>query len=89
MALGADRRDITRLVLSSAGALTACGVALGVAMAVAASRWIEAQLFGVSATEPVVYLGVSGLVVTVALAATWRPARAASHVDPAIVLKAE
>jgi predicted permease len=89
MALGADRRDVGRLVLGSSLRLVAAGVMLGLAGAWLASRWIESQLFGVTGTYPFTYAGVALLVFATALLATWHPARQAASVDPAITLRAE
>lgn len=89
MALGADRRRIARLVLGSTCVATALGVVIGLALSAATSRWIEAQLFAVTRTEPSVYISVAALVAGATLLATWRPARQAARVDPAITLRAE
>jgi ABC-type antimicrobial peptide transport system permease subunit len=89
MALGADRWRIRRMILRSAGLLAAAGLAIGLAAAAGLTRFIEAQLFGVSAASPIVYGAVAAAVVVAAVVAAWRPASHAAGVDPAITLKAE
>jgi ABC-type antimicrobial peptide transport system permease subunit len=89
MALGADRRDVRRLVLGSSLRLIIAGVAVGAAGAVLAGRWLESQLFSVTATDAPTYAVVGTTVLVTALAATWFPARRAARVDPAITLRAE
>lgn len=89
MALGAARGDIRRMVLGSSIALAVTGVALGLAGAIAASRVIDAQLYGVSPTDPATYGGVIIVVLVTAVAATWSPTRRAARVDPAVTLRSE
>ena len=83
MALGADQRDILRLVLSQGLGLVLAGVALGIGGAFALTRVMESLLFHVSATNPTTYVGVTALFISVALAASYVPARRAARVDPA------
>jgi putative ABC transport system permease protein len=87
MALGADRRRIGRLVVGSSMRLVALGAALGVAGAIAASRAVQSQLFGVSATDPATLALVTLGVAATALLATWQPARQAARIDPKVLLK--
>jgi predicted permease len=89
MALGAGASDIRRLVLGSSARLVVVGAVIGAALALAATRWIDAQLYGVSALDPATYGGVVAAVLIAALAAAWLPAREASQVDPAVTLRAE
>jgi putative ABC transport system permease protein len=89
LALGAGRADVRRLVLSSSMRLVLTGTLFGIAGALAASRAIESQLFGVVGTDPSTYAVVAALVVVTAMAATWHPARQASRVDPAVTLRSE
>jgi predicted permease len=89
MALGADRRSISRMVLGSSARLVLWGAALGSGAALLTSRWIESQLFGVSPTDPATYVAVSAAIVATALLATWHPAHQAARVDPAITLRTE
>ena len=87
MALGADARRISRLVLGSAFRLVAAGAILGIAGAVAAGRWAQSQLFGVSAADPGIIAVVTLGVAAAALLATWQPARHAARIDPRTLLK--
>jgi putative ABC transport system permease protein len=89
MALGADRRDISRLVLRSAVTMVGIGAVIGIAGALVAARWTASQFFGVTATSPWIYLAVTAVVVLTSILATWRPARSAARVDPAITLRSE
>jgi predicted permease len=86
-ALGAERRDVLRLVLGQALGLALPGVALGIGGAFALTRVMEGLLFHVSATNPTTYVGVAALFVSVALAASYLPARRATRVDPAAALR--
>jgi predicted permease len=87
MALGADGRAIAGLVLGSSLRLVALGAVLGVAASVAVSRWVQSQLYGVSAVDPATLAGVVVVVGVVAAAATWHPARQACRVDPTELLR--
>jgi predicted permease len=87
LALGAAPRQIRALVFASAGSLVLLGGAVGIGGALAASRWTQSQLFGVSATDPFTIVLVTLLVVATALLATWQPARQAARVDPSLLLK--
>jgi putative ABC transport system permease protein len=89
LALGAARADISRLVVGSSLTLVVAGAVLGLVAAAILSRWVSAQLFGVTGTDPLTYVTVTFAVVTSALLATWQPARQAARVDPAITLKSE
>ena len=89
MALGADRRDVLRLVLGQGLRLVGIGVALGVASGAALSRLLSSLLFGLSPFDPIAYVSVSLFLVAVALAATYLPARRATQVDPMIALRYE
>jgi ABC-type antimicrobial peptide transport system permease subunit len=89
MALGADRASVRWMVLGSALRAVLLGTALGLGASAVASQWIAAQLYGVTATDPVTYLSVAALILITAMFATWWPARKAAGVDPAITLRAE
>lgn len=89
MALGAAPGQVSRFVLASSLWLILLGLAVGLAAALAAARYIESQLFGVTPTDPVTLLSVAAVVAVAATLATWHPARRASRVDPAITLRAE
>jgi len=89
IALGAQRRDVLRLVLVQGTRLTLLGVAVGVLAALAFSRLLATLLFGVSATDPLTFAGVSALLAFVALLACFIPARSATRVDPIVALRHE
>jgi ABC-type antimicrobial peptide transport system permease subunit len=89
MALGAQASDVRRLFLGHGLKLVAAGLALGVAAALTLSRLMASLLFGVGPTDPVTYAAVSLLLGTVALVATWLPARRAARVDPVVALRTD
>jgi predicted permease len=89
VALGADTMAIRRFVLGSSLRLVLLGGAAGIGLALLSSRWLQSQLFGISAVDPSTY-GAATLVAVVGSAiATWLPARHAAKVDPAITLRRE
>jgi len=89
MALGADARHVLGLVVRQGLSMALVGTAIGVAGAVALSRWIEALLFGVSATDPATFAVVVGTLLAVAAIACYIPAWRATRVDPTTALRAE
>ena len=89
MALGADARSVLRLIVGNGLALVGAGVALGVAGSMALAPFLSAQLFRVSARDPITLLAVAALVVTVAVVACWLPARRTLTVEPNTALRAE
>jgi putative ABC transport system permease protein len=86
-ALGAGRRQLAWLVIGEGLGLAAAGIAGGVVIALLASRVLVTLLFGISATDATTYAVVAAALVALALAATWLPARSASRVDPAALLR--
>jgi putative ABC transport system permease protein len=89
MALGAQRRDVVRLVVGQGLALAVIGVAVGLAAAFALTRFISTLLFRVNATDPVTFGAISLLLSLVAVLASYLPARRATHVDPLVALRYE
>jgi len=89
VALGAAPGDILRLVVGQGFALAAAGAVLGIAGALALSRFVSGMLFGVPATDPVTFGAVAALLVAVALLACYLPARRALRVDPVVALRCE
>ncbi|HKV50404.1 MAG TPA: ABC transporter permease [Gemmatimonadaceae bacterium] len=89
MALGARRKDVTRMVLVQGGRVVVVAIGLGLVGALGAGRLIRSQLFGVSATDPLTLAAVTLGLGVVALAACYLPARRAARVDPMIALRAE
>ncbi|HMY75517.1 MAG TPA: ABC transporter permease, partial [Blastocatellia bacterium] len=89
MALGAQARDVLRLVIGSGLKLALYGLALGFVAALALTRLMTSLLFEVRPTDPLTYVLVATLLLGVALLACWLPARKAAHVDPLVALRAE
>ncbi len=89
MALGAQRGDVSRLVIGEGMKLVLIGALLGLGGALALTRLLKTLLFGVSATDPLTFIVIAALLVMVALLACWIPARRATKVDPLIALRSE
>ncbi|HEX2663634.1 MAG TPA: ABC transporter permease [Candidatus Acidoferrum sp.] len=89
IALGGERADILRLVLGQGGRLTVVGAAIGIVVALVAMRWVGSLLYGVTAHDPLTFVGVVVLLALVSGAACYIPARRATRVDPLVALRYE
>jgi predicted permease len=89
MALGSQKGDVIRLILSEGTLVILIGLAVGLAASVSFTRFLSSLLFGVSATDPLTFAGVIILLALVALAACYIPARRAAKVDPMVALRYE
>jgi putative ABC transport system permease protein len=89
VALGAGGSDIVRMVIRRGLSPVAVGLALGLAGAIALSRLLTTLLFGVSPTDPLTYSAVALMLLTIAAAAAYVPARRAAKVDPIVALRTE
>jgi putative ABC transport system permease protein len=89
LALGARQGQVLRLVLQNGLALAEAGVLIGLAASFALSKLLAGMLFEVKPNDPVIFAAVSALMITVALAACWIPARRATRVDPISALRYE
>ncbi|HJU89298.1 MAG TPA: ABC transporter permease [Gemmatimonadaceae bacterium] len=89
IALGAERRDVIRLVLSQGAWLAALGIAVGLVTSAGLTRVLSGLLYGVSPTDPLTFIAISAALGTAALLATYIPARRATRVDPMQALRRE
>ena len=88
-AVGAERRDIRKLIFGEGFRLIAAGIATGLVAAVALSRVLRTFLFGVDPTDPLTLIGVAAVFAIVAMLACWAPTRRAAAVDPMEALRYE
>jgi putative ABC transport system permease protein len=89
MALGAQRSDVVRLIVTRSMTIVGVGALAGIGAAIALTRVMSSLLFGVSATDPITFASVTGVLILVALAATYMPARHAASMDPMELLREE
>ena len=89
MALGAQRRDIQALVLGQGARIAVLGVVIGLAAALALTRLMARLLYGVTATDPATFAAVALLLMIIAVAACYIPARRAVRLDPWVALRYE
>ena len=89
IALGATRRQVLAMVLRQAAVTGIAGVAAGIAGAIVITRWMQSQLFEVTATDPLTLISVAALLMLVSLLACWIPGRRATRVDPMVALRYE
>jgi putative ABC transport system permease protein len=89
MALGADPRDVLRLVVFDGMKVAVLGVLVGLALALPATRVLASLLYGVEASDPLVVASVAATLTLVALAASYLPARRATRVQPMVALRPE
>jgi ABC-type antimicrobial peptide transport system permease subunit len=89
LALGAQHVDLLRLVLLRGAKMTAIGIAVGVAFSFALTRLLSTLLYGVSPNDVLTLVAVALLLGAVSLAACYLPARRASQLDPASILRSE
>ena len=89
IALGAQLRDVVRLVVGQGIRHAVAGIVIGCAIAFAAARWVKPLLFDESPHDPVIYLIVTAVLLTVAITASLIPARRAAQVDPNVALRSE
>jgi putative ABC transport system permease protein len=89
MALGAQRGDVLRLILGQGAKLALIGLCIGVVFAFLLTRLMASLLYSVSAMDPLTYVAVTFLLTSVALLASYLPARRATRIDPMIALRCE
>jgi putative ABC transport system permease protein len=88
-ALGASRGAIATMILAEGLRLTAAGILMGLAIAFAATRWLDALLFEIQPYDPATFAGIPALLLVVAAVACYLPARRAARVDPLVALRSE
>jgi ABC-type antimicrobial peptide transport system permease subunit len=89
LALGADAGGVRRMVVFQGLRLAVVGIIVGLAGAFGLTRFLATLLFGVGASDPIVFVGVPIVLTIVAVLAAWIPARRASHVDPVQAMRYE
>ena len=89
MALGAQRAHILRMIVGRGAKLIVAGALIGLGASLMLTRFLSGLLFGVSATDPLTFVGITLLLTIVALLACWLPARSATRVEPMVALRRE
>jgi ABC-type antimicrobial peptide transport system permease subunit len=89
VALGAQPRDVIRMVLRQGMVLAGLGVAIGIVLAAGAARLLRSLLFGVGPTDPITFIGAAIVFSAIGLAACYPPARRATEVEPTNALRCE
>ena len=89
MALGAGKGEVLQLITGQGLRLTATGAAIGVIVALIVTRYLRTLLYGVEASDPVVFAAVPTSLMVMGLLASFLPARRAMHVDPIVALRHE
>ncbi len=89
MALGARRADVLQMTIKQGLKLVSAGMMLGLAAAFLMTRVLASLLFGISATDPVTFIGISLVLFAVAIVASYVPALRATKVDPIIAVRAQ
>ncbi len=89
LALGAQMKDVSALIVKQGLRLVGIGVLIGLAGAFAVTRVLSQILYGITATDPMTYILVAGVLIATALLACWIPARRATRVDPLVALRCE
>jgi predicted permease len=89
VAMGAQPAEVFRLIIAQGLRLTTTGIVIGLAASFGLTRLMASQLYGLSATDPWTFIGVSIVLLTVALAACFIPARRATRIDPVVALRYE
>jgi putative ABC transport system permease protein len=89
LAMGARREDVLRMILGRASWLTGAGLVSGLLLAFGLVRLIASLLVGVRPDDPLVFSGIASIIATVALFASWLPARRAARIDPMVALRDE
>jgi ABC-type antimicrobial peptide transport system permease subunit len=89
IALGAQRRDVLKLIVGEGARYSLMGIAIGLVGASVVTRWMSSELFGVTPTDPLAFIATASLLFAVTLLACYVPARRAMRVNPLIALRAE
>jgi putative ABC transport system permease protein len=89
MALGARRADVIAMILREHLRPALVGVGIGAGAALLLTRSFQTLLYGVRATDPLTFASTAAMLLAVAAAACWLPARRATHVDPVVALRAQ